>query len=291
MTLTAVIALLQAALTLLTLVSAHPELGQSSRDNAMQVASQAITVATQALANPQPSSTVPPTHTTPISSLINVQTCQHITIPACSTTLAASYDNKGCVTSYTCAPVQTTTANTQMQTTSTQPKSDGSCVVHNAYCGDTIIPNGDYSYYDCCLAGITALCQNGTLVPSQWVGHGANVHTTNWCPQDPGHYTASDIRIKKDVVPIRDALDKLLQLHAIFFKWKDSAMPQSEQMGLIAQEVQKVFPESVIQDASGTLYLNYASLIAPIVEALKELKAQNDALRAEIESFKNHESH
>ena len=130
------------------------------------------------------------------------------------------------------------------------------------------------------------LCQNGALVPPQgWPpGYAANphVHTTNGCGKDPSIYSQSDIGVKKDVIPIRNALDKLLQLNAIFFKYKDSSMPQGEQMGLIAQEVQKVFPEAVIQDASGILYVNYASLIAPIVEALKELQAENDALRAQI---------
>lgn len=57
-------------------------------------------------------------------------------------------------------------------------------------------------------------------------------------------------------------------------------------MGVIAQEVQKVFPEAVLQDASGILYVNYYSLIAPIIEALKELKHQNDVLRFEIEALK-----
>ena len=82
------------------------------------------------------------------------------------------------------------------------------------------------------------------------------------------------------------ALDKLLQLHGILFTWKDSTMPQERQMGVIAQEVQKVFPEAVVMDASGTLYVNYYSLIAPIIEATKELKSENDALRAEIEALK-----
>lgn len=57
-------------------------------------------------------------------------------------------------------------------------------------------------------------------------------------------------------------------------------------MGVIAQEVQKVFPEAVIE-SNGVLYVNYYSLIAPIIEALKELKLHNDMLCVEIEALKN----
>ena len=57
-------------------------------------------------------------------------------------------------------------------------------------------------------------------------------------------------------------------------------MPQQQQMGVIAQEVQKVFPEAVIEN-NGILYVNYSAMIAPIIEAIKELKLQNDELRAQ----------
>ena len=57
-------------------------------------------------------------------------------------------------------------------------------------------------------------------------------------------------------------------------------------MGVIAQEVQKVFPEAVVENG-GVLYVNYYSLIAPIVEALKELKLQNDTLRSELDILKS----
>ncbi len=52
-------------------------------------------------------------------------------------------------------------------------------------------------------------------------------------------------------------------------------------MGVIAQEVQKVFPEAVVE-SSGVLYVNYYALIAPIIEALKELKLQDDELHAQL---------
>jgi hypothetical protein len=73
MSLAAAVALLQAALSLLMLVSAHPELGQSARDNAMQVSQQAIVLATAALASASQTSTTASQSINgpPVSSLIN----------------------------------------------------------------------------------------------------------------------------------------------------------------------------------------------------------------------------
>ena len=53
-------------------------------------------------------------------------------------------------------------------------------------------------------------------------------------------------------------------------------------MGLIAQSVQDVYPELVEENEEGDLTLDYGALIAPVIEAVKELKAENDNLRAEL---------
>jgi len=103
---------------------------------------------------------------------------------------------------------------------------------------------------------------------------------------NPCTFSQSDVRLKENISPIPDALAKLSQLNGIFFTWKDHSISQEQQMGVIAQEVQKVFPEAVVENG-GVLYVNYYSLIAPIVEALKELKLQNDTLRSELDILKS----
>lgn len=239
------------------------------------------------------SGTFPPTGISCAYSDGKSQTCpSNITsgIPAnckkwsmCPTNCSRDYPDgfATCTTQYQwCITPQYPTCSAFFDTgQTTGGSSNASCVVHNQYCGDTVIPNGELAYYDCCAAGVYQLCQNGVLVqPSSWADiQSRPKHTTNWCPQDPGHHTLSDIRVKEDVIPIRNALDKLSQLNGIFFNWKDSSMPQGQQMGVIAQEVQKVFPEAVIE-SNGVLYVNYYALIAPIIEGMKELKLQNDLL-------------
>jgi hypothetical protein len=99
-----------------------------------------------------------------------------------------------------------------------------------------------------------------------------------------GAYSPSDLRLKKDVVEISDPLNKLTLLRGVTFRWKDSSKPQGEQIGVIAQEVKNVFPQLVSSDPSGALSVNYAGLVAPLIEAVKEMKADNDNLRTELNS-------
>lgn len=100
---------------------------------------------------------------------------------------------------------------------------------------------------------------------------------------------SSDRRLKMEIHQIPSPLKKLEGVNGVTFRWRDRSRGQSEQMGLIAQEVQRSFPQLVSADASGTLSVNYSGMIAPLLEAVKELatrerqlRASNDNLRAEL---------
>lgn len=77
----------------------------------------------------------------------------------------------------------------------------------------------------------------------------------------------SDSRLKENLSPILDALNKLLSLRGYTYKFKDTDYMTA---GLLAQEVQKVLPEAVSQDENGYLSLNYNAIIALLVSALSE---------------------
>jgi hypothetical protein len=97
--------------------------------------------------------------------------------------------------------------------------------------------------------------------------------------------SSSDIRVKKDVVTLRDALGKLLRLRGVSFVWKE---PEKQgnltgtQMGLIAQEVEEVFPDWVGTEASGYKNLTVRGFEALVVEAFKELNAENETLKTKL---------
>lgn len=96
-------------------------------------------------------------------------------------------------------------------------------------------------------------------------------------------YKASDVRLKHDIVKIDDALDKVMEMRGVYFSWnKDN----SKDVGVVAQEVEKVFPEAVHTSSDGTKGVDYAKLIGPVIEALRDLKQENDALHKELEDQK-----
>jgi len=90
------------------------------------------------------------------------------------------------------------------------------------------------------------------------------------------YHGPSDARLKRDVVTVPDALQRVLALRGVNFKWKDSHLDGDNlQMGLIAQEVEKVFPEVVhtANDKMGTKAVEYEHLVGALVEAMKELNS------------------
>lgn len=92
---------------------------------------------------------------------------------------------------------------------------------------------------------------------------------------------SSDMRLKKDIAPLDDALGKISRLQGYHFRWRSD---DRQDIGLLAQEVRKVYPELVrTTGPDGKFGVAYGNLIAPMIEAIKELKAQNEALRARID--------
>ena len=92
--------------------------------------------------------------------------------------------------------------------------------------------------------------------------------------------SSSDERLKKNIEPIDSALDKVKSLNGIYFNWIDESKP-NKNIGLIAQNVQSVVPELV--SCEGTyLTVNYAQMVAVLIEAIKEQQQQIDELKAKL---------
>lgn len=95
---------------------------------------------------------------------------------------------------------------------------------------------------------------------------------------------SSDRRLKDNVEPLSDALKRITKLQGVTFTWKDTGR---RDMGLIAQDVQVVFPEAVQKsETNGMLSVAYGNLVAPLIEAVKALARQNDTQDAEIAALK-----
>jgi hypothetical protein len=109
---------------------------------------------------------------------------------------------------------------------------------------------------------------------------------------------SSDQRLKYNVEKIDDALIKVMKLRGVRFRWKQRTpgdTPDKEmQIGLIAQEVERVYPELVKTGHGGYKFVTYANITAILIEALKEqqkiISEQNAMLnqqQAELHKIKN----
>lgn len=96
-----------------------------------------------------------------------------------------------------------------------------------------------------------------------------------------GTCTTSDERLKNIGPRIDDALDRLLKINGFYFTYKDpDKYGHGQQIGVGAQTVEKVFPELVSTDSDGIKSVAYDKLVAPIIEALRDLKKDDDATHA-----------
>jgi hypothetical protein len=84
---------------------------------------------------------------------------------------------------------------------------------------------------------------------------------------------ASDARLKKDVRDLEGALENVLRLKGVGYAWIDKRKyGASGQIGLIAQDVEKIYPQAVVTDPkTGFKSVAYGHLIAPVIESVKAL--------------------
>ncbi|AYQ32204.1 tail fiber domain-containing protein [Runella sp. SP2] len=95
-----------------------------------------------------------------------------------------------------------------------------------------------------------------------------------------GAYTnISDRRLKKDPKPLTNSLSKLLKTNTYHYYWKSDTTSKDLQTGVIAQEIRELFPELVHEDDKGMLSVNYVGLVPHLIEAVKELKKENEAMK------------
>ena len=100
----------------------------------------------------------------------------------------------------------------------------------------------------------------------------------------------SDMRYKKNIKSINDPVQKVLGLRGVTYNWrteefKDRNFTERLQMGLIAQEVEKVIPEVVMTDDNGWKSVEYSKLVALLIEAIKEQQATIDKQKTDIEKL------
>ncbi len=102
---------------------------------------------------------------------------------------------------------------------------------------------------------------------------------------------ASDERFKKNITSIESPLQKLLQLNGVEYEMRTEAFPKSyfqpgRQIGLLAQNVEKIVPEAV-NEMDGYKGVDYARLVPLLIESIKEQQKQIDELKQQLGAFRN----
>lgn len=101
----------------------------------------------------------------------------------------------------------------------------------------------------------------------------------------PNITQTSDRRLKKNIRPLTNSLANIKNLQGVNFHWKKDKT-KTENMGFIAQEVEKVYPELVLTNEKGTKSVAYANLVAALVESIKEMDAKITQLESKNEQLK-----
>ena len=100
-------------------------------------------------------------------------------------------------------------------------------------------------------------------------------------------FAASDIRLKENISKIEGSLEKLSQISGYQHYWNKIAQEMHPErtmldVGVIAQEVQKILPSAVIERDDGYLAVNYDKIIPLLIESIKALKEEIEGIKREI---------
>ena len=114
------------------------------------------------------------------------------------------------------------------------------------------------------------------------VGVGLDIHAGG----DVVAYASSDVKLKDNIEVIEDSLDKISEIRGVKFDWNeespDWAQERGHDVGVIAQEVQKVLPEIVTERTNGYLGVDYKRIIPLLIESIKELKQEVEDLKKKV---------
>ena len=145
----------------------------------------------------------------------------------------------------------------------------------------------------CNVAGIVTLSSNatssttgnGALVVTGGVGIGGACNIAGALTSAEST-TTSDQRLKTNIQTINNAINKVNSLRGVYFEWIDKEkFNDRKQIGLIAQEVETVCPELVVNNTDFKT-VNYAQSVGLLVEAIKEQQIMIQSLKEELELLK-----
>jgi hypothetical protein len=109
-----------------------------------------------------------------------------------------------------------------------------------------------------------------------------------FCDGDVVAFLSSDERLKNNITPISGCLEKLELVDGVEFDWNDNQEVYSgRDIGLIAQQVQKIAPQIVEERKNGYLAVKYEKMVPILVGAIKEQQCIINDMKEQIKELQN----
>jgi hypothetical protein len=115
-----------------------------------------------------------------------------------------------------------------------------------------------------------------------------------------GDYTGSDILLKENIIPITDALKKVMLINGVSYNYKPEVLndpndtmtyissdPPKTLIGLIAEDVEPIVPEVVKTFEDGLKGISYGNLVALLIEAIKEQEIHINTLEQTLATYRS----
>lgn len=137
-----------------------------------------------------------------------------------------------------------------------------------------------------------------------------------WSVRANGIILSSDESLKENITPVTDALNKISGINSVYYTWKQTnpelqlinqqpsnlnprsmdannlfdapisrERPEWQQIWFLAQNIEEVFPQLVVEDNNGIKWVNYIGLIPVLLESIKEQQLQIEALQAQVNAL------
>ena len=128
---------------------------------------------------------------------------------------------------------------------------------------------------------------SNTIVPA---GKNINVLINKDLTVEGTIYNPSDFNLKENIASLSDLqVDNILLLKPVTYNYKSDRNKQTH-FGLIAQDVEELFPELISNDNKSYKSLNYIELIPIMIEKMKEMQENIDELNKKLKMYKNLEN-
>ena len=141
----------------------------------------------------------------------------------------------------------------------------------------------------------TGVSVTGNVIPSGNVSGSISSHLTMAQISSSGDvvadgdvvaFNSSDERLKDNIQVIQGSLDKIGEIRGVEFDWNDKspgwAQERGHDVGVVAQEVQKILPEIVVERKNGYLGVDYKRIVPLLIESIKELKQEVEILKKKV---------